>query len=235
MQFDFPDENGRPYKSSGGKMVWNDRLKREIPEGWKDKQLSDLLSKIESGKRPNGGIDKQLKDGIPSLGAENIDEIGVFDYAKTAYLPFEYKSMITTGIIQNKDIAIYKDGAYVGKTTIFQNNFPFEFACVNEHVFLIHVKQENMSEYLLFTLKQPTYFNLMQNLGKAKAAQPGLNQNDLKNIVIIEPQRKVLQLFHAKISVILDNIFNHAKEISSLTKQRNELLPLLMNGQITIE
>ena len=81
VQFDFPNEQGKPYKSSGGKMVWNETLKREIPEGWEVKKLGDIISKLSSGKRPKGGIDKTLKTGIPSLGAECINEhLGEFDF-----------------------------------------------------------------------------------------------------------------------------------------------------------
>jgi len=235
VQFDFPNKEGKPYKSSGGKMVWNDVLKREIPEGWEVKRLGDVLGKLSSGKRPKGGIDKALKDGIPSLGAECIDDLGVFDYGSTPYLPFSYRDSITTGIIENKDILVYKDGAYVGKTTLFQDGFPFEFACVNEHVFLIHAKDENLQEYLLFTLKTPTYYEMMQKFGKAKAAQPGLNQDDICRISFLAPETTILKKFRELVEVPFHLIFSQSSEIATLTKQRDELLPLLMNGQVTIE
>lgn len=235
VQFDFPDANGNPYKSSGGKMVWNDVLKREIPEGWEVKRLGDVLGKLSSGKRPKGGIDKALKDGIPSLGAECIDDLGVFDYGSTPYLPFSYRDSITTGIIENKDILVYKDGAYVGKTTLFQDGFPFEFACVNEHVFLIHAKDENLQEYLLFTLKTPTYYEMMQKFGKAKAAQPGLNQDDICRISFLAPETTILKKFRELVEVPFHLIFSQSSEIATLTKQRDELLPLLMNGQVTMK
>ncbi len=87
VQFDFPDENGKPYKTSGGKMVYNEVLKREIPEGWEVKKLGEVIEPLESGKRPKGGIDKTLKEGIPSLGAECIDELGIFNFSSTRYIP----------------------------------------------------------------------------------------------------------------------------------------------------
>ena len=235
VQFDFPDENGRPYKSSGGKMVWNEVLKRDVPEGWEVKRLGDVIRKLSSGKRPKGGIDKALKDGIPSLGAECIDDLGVFDYGSTPYLPFSYRDSITTGIIENKDILVYKDGAYVGKTTLFQDGFPFKFACVNEHVFLIHAKDEDLQEYLLFTLKNPTYYEMMQKFGKAKAAQPGLNQDDICSISFLAPETAILKKFRERVEASFHLIFSQSIEIAALTRQRDELLPLLMNGQVTIE
>lgn len=235
VQFDFPDENGKPYKSSGGKMVWNEVLKREIPEGWEVKRLGELLSKLSSGKRPKGGIDKTLNEGIPSLGAECIDELGVFDFSSTPYLPLSYKDSIRSGIIEDKDILIYKDGAYVGKTTLFQDGFPFGFACVNEHVFLIHSKNEDLQEFLLFTLKTLTYYEMMQKFGKAKAAQPGLNQDDICSIPILLPAKEILKQYRQKIEAPFHLIFSQSLEIADLTRLRDELLPLLMNGQVEVK
>ena len=232
VQFDFPDEKGRPYKSSGGKMVWNEVLKREIPKGWDVKNLGDILTKIDSGKRPAGGIDKSLKTGIPSLGAECIDELGVFDYSSTPYIANQYLSKLTSGRIEDNDILIYKDGAYVGKTTLFRDQFPFKDAFVNEHVFLIRANNIELEEYLLFTLKSEAYFQIMQTLGKAKAAQPGLNQQDLKQISVLIPDGVIALNFNAMVDNLFNSLFLNAKQIARLTNLRDELLPLLMNGQV---
>lgn len=235
VQFDFPDENGRPYKSSGGKMVWNAILKREIPDGWEVSQLGDIISKIDSGKRPAGGIDKNLKTGIPSLGAECIDRLGVFDFSSTPYIDEKYRAYLTTGLIQDNDIAIYKDGAYVGKTTLFRDSYPFEEAFVNEHVFLIRAHNIVYEEYLLFTLITETYFQLMQALGKAKAAQPGLNRQDLRQIAILLPSEDIAIKFHSIADTQFKSLFLNAKEVRNLTTLRDKLLPLLMNGQVSVK
>lgn len=230
VQFDFPNADGKPYKSSGGKMVYSDVLKREIPAGWEVKRLGEIISKIDSGKRPSGGIDKSLKYGIPSLGAECIDDLGVFDFSGTPFIDFSYKEKMTNGKIENNDILIYKDGAYVGKTTLFRDNFPYKEAFVNEHVFLIHAKKEEFEEYLYFTLTQKIYFQIMQNLGKAKAAQPGLNREDLQNILLIIPNNNLISDFNKKVEPLFAQVFNNAKTTGKLTA----LLPLLMNGQVEV-
>lgn len=232
VQFDFPNEEGKPYKSSGGKMVWNEKLKREIPEGWEVKKLGDIIQELESGKRPKGGIEKSLKQGIPSLGAEAISKLGDFDYSKTPYIP--YNTKINSGIINNNDILIYKDGAYVGKVTLYRDNFPFEFATINEHVFLLRTTDPKIQEYIFFTLEKDYFFNIMQNLGKAKAAQPGLNKDDLKSIEILSPKKEIIYKYRTIIEPLMANLFNSAKQIADLTKQRDELLPLLMNGQVSV-
>lgn len=231
VQFDFPDENGNPYKSSGGKMVYSEELKREIPEGWEVKRIGDIINPLESGKRPKGGIDKTLKDGIPSLGAECIDKLGVFNYSSTRYIPYSYKEKITSGVIKDNDILIYKDGAYVGKTTLFRDNFPFSYAVVNEHVFLMRAKKKEMQEYLLLTLMQNYYFNIMQSLAQ-KAAQPGLNQEDLKSIIIIVPNDYITNKFNCITVTMFKNLFSLANENQQLASLRDWLLPMLMNGQV---
>lgn len=232
VQFDFPNKEGKPYKSSGGKMVWNEKLKREIPEGWEVKKLGNIIQELESGKRPKGGIDKSLREGIPSLGAEAISKLGDFDYSKTPYIPFNTK--INSGIIKNNDILVYKDGAYVGKTTLYRDNFPFEFATINEHVFLLRATESEMQEYIFFTLQKDYLFNIMQNLGKAKAAQPGLNQEDLKSIDILVPTKEIIHKYKQATEPSMAILFNKAKQTENLTKQRDELLPLLMNGQVSV-
>lgn len=232
VQFDFPNEEGKPYKSSGGKMVYNQKLKRKIPDGWKCTSLGEIIQELESGKRPKGGIDKTLKEGIPSLGAEAISKLGDFDYAKTPYVPYDTK--INSGVIRNNDILVYKDGAYVGKTTLYRDNFPYEYATINEHVFLLRTIDPKMQEYIFFTLQKDYLFDVMQNLGKAKAAQPGLNQDDLKGIEILQPNKEYIYKYKETIEPLLAKLFNNAKEIASFTKQRDELLPLLMNGQVSV-
>ena len=234
VQFDFPNEEGKPYKSSGGKMVWNETLKRKIPAGWEVKRLGEILVKIDSGKRPAGGINKALKSGIPSLGAECIDDLGVFDFSSTPFIDNSYRNKLTTGKICNNDILVYKDGAYVGKITLFRDNFPYEEAFVNEHVFLIHAQEECLEEYLYFSLKQKAYFQIMQNLGKAKAAQPGLNREDMQNILLIVPNKNIVSVFHNKVGLLFENIFNNARAIGNLSSLRDNLIPLLMNGQVTL-
>ena len=232
VQFDFPNEEGKPYKSSGGKMVWNEKLKRMIPDGWFSNKLGELIEELESGKRPKGGIDKNLKEGIPNIGAEAISKLGDFDFSKTPYIP--YGTKITSGIVRNNDILVYKDGAYVGKTTIYRDGFPYNFTTINEHVFLMRTIDPRMQEYLFFTLKKDYFFDIMQNLGKAKAAQPGLNQEDIKGIEILFPSKEVVYRFKETTEPLMARIFNNSKQIERLTKQRDELLPLLMNGQVSV-
>jgi len=232
VQFDFPDDNGCPYKAAGGKMERGSAFGFPTPKGWEVLQLGELIEKPESGKRPAGGINKALKDGIPSLGAECIQALGEFDFAKTPFIPKESK--ITSGVIQDNDILVYKDGAYVGKTTLFRDGFPYKYATINEHVFLLRSKEKDFQEYLFYTLKREQYFDSMQRLGKAKAAQPGLNQDDLKSLDVLVPPKALYQSFSKDVRDIHKCIFNNALQNKYLTQLRDYVLPLFMTGQLSI-
>ena len=113
---------------------------------------------MESGSRPKGGINKDLKEGIPSIGAESIEGLGFYDFQKEKLVTEDFFRKLRKGILKDKDILIYKDGAYIGKTTLFQDNFPYHNCAVNEHVFLVHTKKPDLQYLLYFTLHSKTYY-----------------------------------------------------------------------------
>lgn len=204
-----------------------------IPKGWLKQRLYQFGITLDSGSRPSGGIDESLEIGAPSLGAEAISDLGEFDFSKVKLIPFEYYNKMKCGKNGEKDILIYKDGAYIGKTTIFMNDFPFSSYAVNEHVFLLNSTDAVYQYYLYFTLHQKEYFELMQNLNR-NAAQPGLSQSDINRIKIVVPDKKVVIEFNKLIQPIFDLIFEIAKQKQYLTKQRDLLLPRLMSGKLEV-
>ena len=128
----------------------------------------------------------------------------------------------------------YKDGAYIGKVTLFRNGFPFNEYAVNEHVFLLRSNNKNYQNHLYFTLNMPQYFTQMQNLNR-NAAQPGLVRGDLDRIKILAPDEKIIEKFNKFINPIIDNVFSYSKQITNLTQQRDLLLPRLMSGKLEIK
>ena len=204
-----------------------------IPEGWKYLKLSEFGYEVESGNRPAGGIDDSLEDGIPSLGAESIDKLGYFDYSNVKLVPREFYDKMKRGHGKDNDILLYKDGAYIGKVTLFRNGFPFKEYAVNEHVFLLRSNNKDYQNYLYFTLNMPQYFTQMQNLNR-NAAQPGLARGDLDRIKILVPNEKVIEKFNKLINPMIDNIFSYSKQITNLTQQRDLLLPRLMSGKLEV-
>ena len=232
LQFEFPNEEGNPYKSSGGKMVWNEELKREIPEGWEVGCFKDIISELECGNRPKGGIKDGINDGIPSIGAENIISIGKYDFSSEKYIPQEYFNSLKKGIVKSNDVLIYKDGAGIGHVSMAKNKFPYEKCAVNSHVFIVRSKYNNLYQnYIYLTLEKDYIKKILINLAM-KAAQPGLNQQNIESIPIIIPTKNIIKEFNKSIDMMFDKIFMNANENKEMTSLRDFLLPLLMNGQV---
>ena len=221
------------YKIEFGEYQFGDKEPRNLPKGWSIKSIGDIYGKLESGSRPKGGIDKELKEGIASVGAENVIGLGKYNYQSEKLITEAFFENMNRGKIENKDILIYKDGAYIGKTTLFQDDFPHEKCCVNEHVFLLRSKDELYQNYLFFTLYQKLYFDKMQQLN-ANAAQPGINQESLKSLRILWPSENIIEEFNQKVESLMKLIFVVAKQNTKLREARDILLPKLMNGQIEV-
>ena len=201
---------------------------------WTTLKLKQFGYEVESGTRPKGGIDDSLIEGIPSLGAEVIDKLGVFDYSNKKLIPNEFYEKMKRGTGKDKDILLYKDGAYIGKVTLFMDKFPYEKYAVNEHVFLMRAKNEIYQYFLYFTLNQPQYFTTMQNLNR-NAAQPGLTGKDLDIIKICKPDEHTITKFNSTVEPMLHNIFSLAKQNNILKQQRDLLLPRLMSGKLEVK
>ena len=221
------------YKIEFAEYQFGDKEPQNLPKGWVIKTIGDIHGKLESGSRPKGGIDKELKEGIASVGAENVIGLGKYNYQSEKLITEAFYENMNRGKIENKDILIYKDGAYIGKTTLFQDDFPHEKCCVNEHVFLLRSKNELYQNYLFFTLYQKLYFDKMQQLN-ANAAQPGINQESLKSLRILWPSQNIIEEFNDKVESLMKLIFVLAKQNTKLREARDILLPKLMNGQIEV-
>ncbi len=232
MQFDFPDADGKPYRSSGGPMEYNSQLKREIPMGWEVRTLGQVLKEIESGKRPTGGA---IQSGIPSIGAENIESLGVYDFKKEKYISQDFFLNMRNGVVKSGDVLLYKDGAYSGKASMALDGFPHQNCAVNEHVFILRTNNDLPSQFFLYLfLKRPENYNKFNAVASSKAAQPGLNQDQLNSVNIPLPPRELTQLFDRTISPMMHKIASCANQSKYLNVLRDFLLPLIMNGQVTV-
>ena len=118
-------------------------------------KLSFILNSLESGGRPKGGATIN-GNGIPSLGAEHLDNNGGFNFKSIKYIPKEYFETLKKGIIEKENILIVKDGATTGKVSFVSDDFPFEKSSVNEHVFLLKIDQSKaIPKYAFHYLKSP--------------------------------------------------------------------------------
>lgn len=213
--------------------LYRERFVRRRVGTFVTKTLEQVGIRLESGARPKGGV-KDLETGIPSVGAENVIGLGKYNFDSEKLISEEFFAKMKRGKIQDRDILIYKDGAYIGRVSLFQDGFPHRVAAVNEHVFLLHANDEKLQYYLFFTLAQEKYFKIMQGLNE-NAAQPGLNQGSVNGLKIDVPDDNQLNQFDDAVVPLVAEIFSLSNQNRILAKQRDRLLPRLMSGKIDVE
>lgn len=205
------------------------------PEGWDVVEVGQFLNVLETGKRPKGGV-AQFKDGIPSIGAENVLGVGKYDYSKTKYIPIEFFGNMRRGILQSEDVLLYKDGGKPGvfrpRVSMVGYGFPFESAAINEHVFRIR-SQELGQQFLYFLFRSDWITHELAERG-GKAAIPGINQKEVKSLKFLKPSGKVIELFNELAIPLTSPILINAKQNRTLVNIRSTLLPKLISGEIQI-
>jgi type I restriction enzyme, S subunit len=203
----------------------------DVPKGWQATTLGTQLSALESGKRPKGGI-RDVEGGVPSIGAENINGIGRYDFASEKFVSREFFQKMRKGVVRDRDVAIYKDGAYIGKSSYFRDGFPHTECCVNEHVFLLRADGVRLKQNALYLwLQEPDTVQAIRATN-ANAAQPGINQQSVGGLELVVPDEKTAAHFDRFAEPLLAEIINLAKRIQNLRRTRDLLLPRLLSGQL---
>jgi type I restriction enzyme, S subunit len=204
----------------------------KIPEGWKVATLGDVLATLESGSRPKGGIDPEAR-GVPSIGAENIIGLGRYDYSKEKFVTREFFDNMNRGYVQSGDVLLYKDGAQIGRKSMFRDGFPHVECCINEHVFILRNNGRCSQNYLFFWLDQPEMTQNIINLN-ANAAQPGINQSGVRGLPILLPPGSLLEKAEQVLDPLSGALFNYAKRNNILRQTRDLLLPRLISGELDV-
>jgi len=167
----------------------------ELPEGWRWVRLGEIIRSVESGKRPKGGV-KGIANGIPSIGGEHLTWDGRFDFSNLRYVSPEFYRSLRKGKIIQGDVLIVKDGATTGKTAYVSEKFPFKAVCVNEHVYILRVR-ENMSNsrYVFLFLVSPAGQKQIRGTFHG-AAQGGINSKFVDQVLFPLPplseQRRIV-------------------------------------------
>ena len=204
-----------------------------IPQGWEAATLGRQLIALESGKRPKGGV-RETKDGVPSIGAENISDIGSYDFTSEKFVPRDFFQQMRKGVVRDRDVAIYKDGAYIGKSSYFRDGFPYSECCVNEHVFLLKANGLRLTQNALYLwLQEPDTIQAIRATN-SNAAQPGINQQSVGGLELIVPDRETAARFDGLVEPLLAAIINLAKRNQTLRTTRDLLLPMLVSGKIDV-
>ena len=193
--------------------------------------LGKLITSIETGKRPKGGAETR---GIPSIGAEKIEQFGIYNYTTEKYVNYNFYSSMKKGIVKSSDVLLYKDGAYTGKSSMALNGFPYDKCVVNEHVFILRTFQNMFQSFLYCCLNDNFVKSKIETLASGKAAQPGLNQQELNSIEIKLPSENKLLLFENQVNPLMQLIASNALQNKELMILRDTLLPKLMSGELDV-
>jgi len=203
-----------------------------IPEGWAALTVGGVLRSLESGSRPKGGIDPNER-GVPSIGAENINGLGRYDYGKEKFVSREFFGRMTRGRVRSGDVLLYKDGAHIGKKSLFRDGFPHEECAVNEHVFILRPDARVAPAYLFFWLDQDEMTQRIRALN-ANAAQPGINQPGVNGLPLLLPPPHIMSAFATTVEPLLALLFNLAKNNPILCATRDLLLHKLISGELGV-
>ena len=209
----------------------------EIPSGWSVTQIGKCSVQIESGKRPKGGINQELLIGIPSVGAESIAPTGQFDFSKTKYVTEDFAFLSKKGWVKELDVALYKDGGKPGefksRVAIYGNGFPFNHFMVNEHVFLLRSSEIGQA-FIYYLFNTGMLRKQIIQMGSSKAAQPGLNQHQVKSCVFVKPENIILQKFNDLTIPSIKKQLLLGKENLFLIQLRDSILPKLISGELRV-
>jgi len=219
VQFDFPDANGRPYKTSGGKMEWNENLSREIPAGWKVDNLFRIASYVNGlacqKYRPQGN-----EESLPVIKIREMHEGVRPDTERvSANIPLE-------NVIGDGDIL------FSWSATLEIQYWTGGKGGLNQHIFKVIPSEDFPKEYIYHQLKD--YIVNFVKIAEARKTTMGhITQDHLKLSRIVIPPYEVLRRFEARIKPIHKQMVKCNQENRKLTYLRDFLLPMLMNGQVT--
>ena len=213
VQFDFPNENGKPYKSSGGEMVWDDRLKRSIPSHWDGQSLLDVLDLFDSKRVPLSSIQRaSMKGPYPYYGAT-----GIMDY-------------INDYIFDGEFILLAEDGSTSAPDGSPIVQYIWGKNWVNNHAHIILPKDRKRIHFCFLQLK-----SIPAKMMETGSIQKKISQENLLKQLVVVPDKDTVSLFESIMTPLWEKKMNTTEQIIELTRQRDDLLPLLMNGQVNCQ
>lgn len=170
----------------------------EEAERWEIRRLGEILDALESGGRPTGGS-FEIKEGIPSIGAEHLDAFGGFDFRNIQFIPEEFYLSMRRGKLAEGDVLIVKDGATTGKVSFVERDFPYRDAAINEHVFRLRAKSYMNQEFLFWVLYSPLGQRQIQQEFHG-STQGGINQKFAETVYVPTPPLPIQERVVAEIN-----------------------------------
>lgn len=230
-QFNFPDENGKPYRSSGGKMVWNEQLKMEIPFSWICSKMENAIEAVRTGLNPRNNF--QLGNGnIQYITVKNLCLNGSLDFSGCDTIDEQARQIVHRRSDIQRDDILFASIAPLGRCYLIQEN-PTNWD-INESVFSIRYNSSVLTaEYLYMNLQSETFVKRATACSTGSIFK-GIRINSLMDSEIILPPLSVTKEFSKEIKPLLALQKELDRETHTLIQLRDWLLPMLMNGQATI-
>ena len=217
VQFEFPDANGKPYKTSGGKMVYNPTLKREIPEGWSDKTLSQIAN-ITMGQSPAGS--SYNEEGVGTIFYQ-----GSTDFEWLFPTPRQYTTAPSR--MAKKGDILLSVRAPVGDMNIANTD-----CCIGRGLAALNSKTRS-DGFLFYVMK---YFKQIFDRRNSEGTTFGsITKNDLHSLTLAYPTADLLKKYDDVVTNYNKMIFERSLANQELKRLREWLLPMLMNGQVTVK
>lgn len=231
-QFDFPDKNGHPYKTSGGQMVYNEILKRDIPARWEGFKLEKCLSRIATGLNPRDNF--VLGNGnIKYLTVKNLNTDGTIDFSNCDLINEDALKLVHARSDIKKGDILFASIAPLGRCYLIQDT-PNGWD-INESVFSIRPNTDLISSIYLYMFFMDESFVKLAQSNSTGSVFKGIRINDLYSIPILVPEKQIMEKFSETITPIMNMKYRIEKENKELIELRDYLLPLLMNGQIEVK
>lgn len=231
VQFDFPNADGKPYKANGGKMVWNETLKREIPEGWEVKSVNDISTSYRGvGYTADDEKSAEDNDVVLILRGNNISNNHIIYDGNTVYLDKSFVSE-EQKIHKYDFVMTMSSGSkeHVGKSAMFLFDSPHSYGA-----FCNKITPAKDCQFLLENYLHSEYFKKYIQITCSGTGINNLTNEHFEKAFFAFPDNEVLESFNEKINPIYEQIGVFEKENLRLIALRDKLLPLLMNGQVEV-
>jgi type I restriction enzyme S subunit len=231
VEFDFPDENGKPYKRNGGEMVWNEELGKEIPKGWVTGSLNELVDIIDGDRGANyPSIEEMLDVGYCLfLNAGNVTKTG-FDFSETKFITKEKDEKLRKGKLNRNDIVLTSRGT-VGNVAFYSEAISHNHIRINSGMLIMRAKDIVESTIFVYSMLRNSDLKKSIDNYLSGSAQPQLPIKDLIKIPILIPDKVGILEF----SKIANRIQLAIDKTNFQNQKLTELKDLLLSKLATVE
>jgi len=224
VDFEFPNEEGVHYKSSGGEMVYNEELGKEIPKGWRVSRIGEELKTVLGGTPSTRNKEYWENGTIAWINSEKVNEFRIIE--PTVFITKEAVNNSATKLMPKRTTVLAITGATLGQISMIEID-----TCANQSVVGVLENEEIPSEYIYFW----TIFNIKNLIARQTGgAQQHINKNDINSLSLIIPDKNIMMSFIKVIKPIFDHISNSCFESRTRSQIHDLLLPKLMSGKIRV-